>query len=82
MGQLNRETYVIHAEEENEHYHAALNASHSSGDPMPKEELSTQRVHSRVLRGAWDLSNTHIQELAERFNVSTELSSPQAQKNA
>lgn len=43
--------------------------------------FGTKAVVSGVLRGEWDLSNAHIQALAERFNVPPEVFLPQPQKN-
>jgi hypothetical protein len=69
---------VIHIEEENERNNAALETLHDKGRLAPMEELENTHVASEVLRGEWDLSNAHIQELAARFRLTPELFLPKA----
>jgi hypothetical protein len=64
LEQFHRGTDVIHTEEENDR---------NRGNLTPEKGLEPKRVAPGVLRGEWDLSNAHIQELAERFRLSPDL---------
>jgi hypothetical protein len=66
LEQFHRGTDVIH-DEENEDTIAALEALHNRGQLTPEGGLETKVPG--VLRGEWDLSNVHIQELAARFRL-------------
>lgn len=54
---------VVRTEEEIEHHRTVPGAIEVFRPETPTPE---------VLRGKWDLSKAHLQELAERFNVSRE----------